>query len=847
MKLHYYSSFIVIFFLFIHQSYAQIGSIDSSFNPIDDGSEISQKLIFTQVNALEKQEDGKTLVAAQYMFFDLEPYANQGFRLRRFNPDGSTDFSFQASYFAFDFISALGLQSDGKINVGVSLNSDSGSSPSFRVQRLNSDGSIDNSFNQDPSFHLIKHIKVQTDGKILVASHNSNSSNNHGFKLSRLNENGTLDTSFEEAVFNFDINALLLQTDGKIVIGGSFTEMNNQSVSNILRLNSDGTFDTSFVIPTGEEYEIDFINTVNDVISLPNDQLLIAGRFNFHEEVNKPGILRYNQDLTLDKVFNLEGVSPNIQSSEINSLVALSNGEIITSGSFGSFFKKIIRFDEEGGYDDSYDASNYSSFEVNRIVVDDEDKLLVGGNFQTYRGIIVDHFMRLNYDGTLDQSYTYRAGLDREPYAMYAMEDDKIIIIGPFNVYNGEIRKRIAIIHPDGELDEDFIFDTDANIIPYHASVQSDGKVIVAVSISNTDSANGFLYKLIRLNTDGSIDESFDLDEGFNTLVTSTLILPNGKIIAMGNFNSLNGFEANRIISLNHDGTIDSTFDSGLGFNGFVRKAELLTDNKILVSGDFTSYNGVDRQFLAKLNLDGSLDTNFNPQLDFNSNSVTFDIQSDGKIIIIGEFTEVNNTVANRIIRLNPDGSIDTSFNSGSGFDDIAIDITCLEDDKIIVRGNFEIYDGQPIISIARLNSDGSLDTSFNPGESASVPSPVVMVTSHAVQSNGNIVIGGRFLTFDGQIRNRITRLLGDVNLSEQSFSLNKLSIYPNPTKGKFHLNGVSNNFKVSVYTTQGVEVYQTVISDGTQGVDISHLTNGLYLIKIDDSGREFTHKIIKE
>lgn len=134
-----------------------------------------------------------------------------------------------------------------------------------------------------------------------------------------------------------------------------------------------------------------------------------------------------------------------------------------------------------------------------------------------------------------------------------------------------------------------------------------------------------------------------------------------------------------------------------------------------MIGGGFTAFNGASRNYIARLNADGSLDTSFNPGTGRNRWVDTTAIQADGKILIGGDFTSYNGTSINRIARLNEDGSLDTSFNPGTGAGNWVFTTALQPDGKILIGGFFTSYNSISRSGIARLNADGSLETSFNP------------------------------------------------------------------------------------------------------------------------------------
>ena len=157
---------------------------------------------------------------------------------------------------------------------------------------------------------------------------------------------------------------------------------------------------------------------------------------------------------------------------------------------------------------------------------------------------------------------------------------------------------------------------------------------------------------------------------------------------------------------------------------------------------------------------DFSFNTNDNVVGDatgFNYNALTMAVQDDGKIIYGGVFTTYNGIPTRRIARLNQDGSLDTTFNIGSGFDITVSKILLQSDGKILVSGSFQTYNAETAPSIIRLNSDGSKDYTFNVGGGASLP-----IRSMALQPDGKIIVVGDFITFNGQACNRMTRLNPD-------------------------------------------------------------------------------------
>ena len=209
-------------------------------------------------------------------------------------------------------------------------------------------------------------------------------------------------------------------------------------------------------------------------------------------------------------------------------------------------------------------------------------------------------------------------------------------------------------------------------------------------------------------------DPGFNIGSGFSdpifTLIYSITLQPDGKILVGGWFTEFNGTPANRLIRLNPDGSKDISFDIGSGFVGSVLHTTLQLDGKILVGGAFTSFNGTTQNRLIRLNSDGTKDTSFDIGSGFNNNVNSINLQTDGKILVGGQFTSFNGTTQNRLIRLNSDGTKDTSFDIGSGFNNNVNSINLQTDGKILVGGQFTSFNGTTQNRLIRLNSDGSKD-----------------------------------------------------------------------------------------------------------------------------------------
>jgi uncharacterized delta-60 repeat protein len=253
-----------------------------------------------------------------------------------------------------------------------------------------------------------------------------------------------------------------------------------------------------------------------------------------------------------------------------------------------------------------------------------------------------------------------------------------------------------------------------------------------------------------------SLDPTFPAGSGANDWVMALAVQPDGKIVIGGYFTAVNGITRNGIARLNPNGTLDMTFDPGSGTDDWVMALAVQPDGKILIGGYFNSVNGVGRYGITRLHANGTLDTTFAGGSGTNDGVMTLAVQPDGKILIGGYFTVVNGISRSRIARLNSDGTLDTTFAGGSGADDTVWTLGVQPDGKVLIGGYFHSVNGVQRNHMTRLNADGTLDTTFAGGSGADGK-----VWTTAVQADGKIVVGGRFLTFNGVSRPHIARLQG--------------------------------------------------------------------------------------
>ncbi|CAN5314369.1 hypothetical protein BH23VER1_BH23VER1_02390 [soil metagenome] len=250
------------------------------------------------------------------------------------------------------------------------------------------------------------------------------------------------------------------------------------------------------------------------------------------------------------------------------------------------------------------------------------------------------------------------------------------------------------------------------------------------------------------------------------------------KVIIGGEFLSSHGIPRRNIARLNTDGTVDTTFNPGSGFNGAVRGIAVRGDGKILVGGEFSAYNGQPASRVVLLDPDGSMSGTLHTP---GQNSVWWvGVLPDGKMLYAGDFRSVGNLRRVGIARLNANGTLDDGFTTGSGSDGKLVEHVLASDDgTLVLTGKFTQFDGVQVNGIARLDSTGQLLGSLSELvggalEGGTLESGADGATASAArQADGKILIAGRFSKWNGMGANQLARLNAD--------GTHDTSLAPNP------------------------------------------------------------------
>jgi len=561
-----------------------------------------------------------------------------------------------------------------------------------KIIRLDGD-KIDRSFNLEAFFDdVVYDFAVQPDGKIIAVGYFTAFGQTNDNRIIRLNPDGTKDLGFSSLGFNAAAKSMALQPDGKIVVSGDFTSYNGIACGKLVRLNADASLDTTFNAGTG--------GLASVILAQPDGKTVVVGDFTTFNGITARGIIRLNANGTKDSTFAITG----------------------------GFNTQVL---------------------VNCGVLQPDGKMLFGGTFTTFNNAAAKRLVRVNANGSIDTTFATANGFpEGGPYDIVVQPDHKILVVGnqllTFNGVAGS--KNIWRFNADGTLDNSLNAGTGFNNLVRAAALKPDGKIALAgwFNLFNDTS----VASVVEINADGSRNPGFNvISKAFNLDAAKTIIQSDGKIVVQGGFNSYNGIPSRNFIRLNPDGSHDNTFHSSansapfVGTNQFVNDFKVLPDDKMILAGSFTNFNGTTVDKICKLNSDGTIDTSFFTAIGFQNESIqSVFVQNDGKILVGGAFKNVSAALHQGVLRLNADGTLDSSFQACSYSNNTALGnvnaVAALSDGKILVSGLFNKFNNVTTRGIVRLNANGTLDPGFV--ADASLP---LYSYKFALQADGKIIL----------------------------------------------------------------------------------------------------------
>lgn len=541
---------------------------------------------------------------------------------------------------------------------------------------------------------------------------------------------------------NGSVRAIAVTADGSCVIGGEFTAVGGVTRNRIARVLPDGSVDAAF--------NPNINGQVSAIVVLPDGRLVVGGSFTTAGGLARQGLARLSAAGVVDTSY-----APAAVGGAVLALAVQSDGRILAGGQFtslaGASRPALGRLNPDGSPDTSFDAT--VNGEVRTLAVLRDGNIAVGGTFTTAGEGAANGLVRLRQNGALDFPYATSPGT--VVHSLVAWPDGKLAVALTTGSQNQVVQFPNAPGSPPA-----------INVSgPVHSlSMQSDGRVLAA---GNFTTAGGQPRNhLFRFTRSGALDA---LATVASAEVRCAAVQPDGKIVVGGNFTTIGARPRNRLARMYADGRVDHSFNPGsdafeLGRNGTVALIAQQPDGLLLAGGFQHTLAGQVRIGLGRLYADGELDTPFNPAAGPAGTSPVVNCavvqEEEAMIIVGGNFRQMGGLLRSNLARLNADGTVDSGFTANVTFEEIwaepVVSALALQPDgKILVGGNFNRVGGVARTNLARLNANGTVDTSFNPEASG-------MVETLAVQDDGKILAGGSFTTIGGASRSFIARLNAD-------------------------------------------------------------------------------------
>lgn len=611
---------------------------------------------------------------------------------------------------------------------------------------------------------------------------------------------------FNEAGFDPDLRVnstalggaggpIAVQPDGQILITGNFSYVDDYGRTNIARLHVDGSLDPTFGGVGGGVGGPDGQHALQ---VHADGKILVAAYL-----AQVPIVRLYTPDGSIVYSRNMDGTA--------SAALFQPDGKVVLGGEFTQFSgqpqPRIVRLNTDGSLDAGFDPGTGADAAIKAVALQADGKLLVGGDFTHFDGQVSNRIARLNADGSLDTGFNPGTGADGAVNALAVQVDSKVLIGGDFITINHSIRPRITRLNADGSLDADFNTGSGPNAGVHSIVLQPDGKVLIGGVFVGVDGV--VRERIAQLNGDGTLDAGFSLHQagedprtfglGPNGPVDHMVLHPDGRLLITGAFTVVNNVPRRGIARLNRDGSLDQGGTPPLPRLSGVRQQ---ADGKSLIATDDGRpiFGGIPRPSgLARINIDGSLDIGFEPGVPTLpwGDTITVAIRPtpDGKYLAFGAIAAWDQIPRTCLVRLNADGSLDDDFvdpfvraaPGTTGWISIQDVIVQPTDGKIIVVNSFmdggpQFVDGSRFL-LARLNPDGSKDSSFQPLAS----SGLAVILGASLLPGGKILVYGQFDELNGEPRYSIARLNLDGSL-DTGFAPLVETENPDPVWGHLHV-----------------------------------------------------------
>jgi len=564
------------------------------------------------------------------------------------------------------------------------------------------------------------------------------------FSVSAQSPKLALDTTFH-SFYKDDVNWVnaLVKQSGKLIIGGSFSKIAGTSCKNICRLLNDSVVDPNFITGSG------FNNEVKKIVVLPSDKMYVMGAFTSYSNVNINYLIKLNANGTPDLSF-----IPNFDvGSVLKDFVVQSDGMLVVIGEFNTYSgysrKNLVRLKTNGSLDLAFNCGDLNNGIFNKIVLQSADRIILIGTFSAHLSVSTPSIVRLLGNGNVDNSFS--SSLDTYGYTLtlkdiFIHQNDEISLLIDY-IYQNNFSRYSA----NGTLLYDYPFTVTSKSL-----LLENGNFLSMEGIgSNNVAINNIVIN--EYSVDGTIEKQHTAKGWFYSYnLPVSLFLMDEEIYVGGNYYENHNQSGRRsLVRVLNTDEIDFHFLPVDGPNFSITDLVKHSTNKYVVIGGFTRIGSSKVKNIAIIDSNGVVDPSFNAGKGFNGPALAVAVQADGKIVVGGDFTEYNDQPAPKIIRLMPDGSVDENFNIGSGLDFPVFDIEIINSDQVLLAGVFGKCNGTDVSNLVCLNSDGSMNSSFNTNIGSGSNGRIRRIR----KAGSKIYLIGDFNYFNGNFSKHIVRI----------------------------------------------------------------------------------------
>jgi uncharacterized delta-60 repeat protein len=451
-----------------------------------------------------------------------------------------------------------------------------------------------------------------------------------------------LDSSFTPTFTKESFFSYVKKSGDKIVVAGNFDFINSIQSNGIAVLEEDGSLFKSLSLEElGSPSDINILSSTDSLILIINTRSRAKYLLNYHT----------------DAIKELEMLGPIGKFNSKNEILSIAYD-------FTTNERLLIKYNLDGEEIPYFEIGKTTSF-ISELFPLANNAVIVTGSFSTYNDQPYIKMVKIKDDGSIDTSFNAGSAAGQIEQIVESPTGDLFIFTPTRNFNNKEFPGGIIKITPKGEIDTTFnneVIESTFNLVS-DIQIYPSGKLLLTGS---SKSLNNSRNTIIRLNEDGTLDSSFSQLYTYNEIADITTdayleIAPNEDLLLFGNFLRI---ENTDVISFGKINSSDNSIVDNLQFKSTARvtSSGQQNDGNLIVAGNFLYANETKSPALARILVDGSIDSDFNldPAVELKEVS-QIRIQEDGKIFITGRMSV--ESIAENVIRLLPSGTLDVSFN----------------------------------------------------------------------------------------------------------------------------------------------------------------------------------------